>query len=143
MEFIFPEVKRVARTQTALALVCVLAALLFGALDYRVLVGVLYGFLFSMLYFILLGFVVKTALERPPEQAKRYLKINYAGRYLLLFAILAVAFLSNHVNPWCVCVSFLAPKLTYTLAGFSDYFRDRFGLPEKDRFPDGAKDKEG
>ncbi len=137
MNFIFAEVKRVALTLAILDGGWVLGALLLGRLDHRVVVGALYGFIFTLLCFVLLGVVVKNALDRPADKAKRYLQINYIGRYALLFAIFAVAFLSEHVDPWCVAVSFLAPKLTYTLIGFWDHFRSRLGLPEKERFPDG------
>lgn len=131
MGFIFAEIKRVLPVLLAIDLFCVSAAWLTGTLDYRVFVGIGYGTLFSLLYFILLGFVVRGALERPPKQAKRFLQINYMGRYFLLGAILTVAFLSEHVNPLCVCAAFLAPKLTYTLIGFRDFLRVKLGLPEK------------
>jgi len=137
MDFIFAEVKRVALTLAVLDGGWVLGALLLGRLDHRTVVGALYGFVFTLLCFVLLGVVVKNALNRPADKAKRYLQINYVGRYALLFAIFAVAFASEHVDPWCVAVSFLAPKLTYTLIGFWDHFRSRLGLPEKERFPDG------
>ena len=131
MGFIFTEVKRVLPVLLAVDLLCVPGAWMCGALDYRVFVGIGYGTRFSLLYCVLLGFVVRGALERPPKQAKRFLQINYAGRYLLLGAILSVAFLSEHVNPWCVCAAFLAPKLTYTLIGFRDFLRVKLGLPER------------
>ncbi len=129
IEIIFSEMKKVARTLLVLDGICVVAAVLLERADRTLWIGIGYGNLFTLLYFILLGSVVKNALERPPDQAKRYLKWNYAARYLLLGAILAVAFVSPWINPWCVCLSFLAPKITYTAIGFQQMFCDKFGIP--------------
>lgn len=118
MDFIFTEVKKL--TVTLLVINCIIIAicLLGGFLDFAVWMGMLYGFVFAELMFILLGMLVSRACLMAQKQAKRYMQINYAVRFLLTGIILLIPFLSPKINGWCVVVAMLSPKFTYFSIGF-------------------------
>lgn len=124
MDFIFKEV-----TKLAVALICIDAAittvsLVGGFFDLAVLFGMIYGFVFTELMFILLGTIVERALSMDERRAKKYMRTNYAIRFALTAVILSIPFFFDSINEWCVVLSMLAPKATYFTIGIYDNIKE-------------------
>ena len=119
MKSIFKEIKKIAITILIMYLLIFIITAICGAFSLSILFGMIYGFVFSILYYILLGSVVEKALSMTEEkQAKRYIKVNYIFRFILLIVILAIPFSTPKINEWCLVAALLAPKITYFLIGF-------------------------
>lgn len=115
---ILAEGKKVSITLLILDALMIATSLLFGAFDVSIILGIIYGFIFCLINFALLGKAVERAVMMAEPDAKKHMQINYAIRFMLLGVIMAIPFLLENVNPWCAIVSMLAPKLTYTAIGF-------------------------
>lgn len=115
---ILEEGKKVSVTLLILDVLMVVVSLIFKVFDSSIILGIVYGFIFCLLNFALLGKAVERAVEMAEPAAKKHMQINYAIRFMLLGVIMAIPFLLENVNPWCAIVSMLAPKLTYTAIGF-------------------------
>lgn len=129
MSFVWPELKRLFITMSVLFSLISAVTLLGGWFDAAVAVGMVYGLVFTTLWFVLLATIVERAchmgLAAGEKAARRFMGINYAARYILAGVILVIPFLSpDKVNPWCVVISMLAPKLTYFAMGFFKTFKE-------------------
>lgn len=118
MDIILTEAKKIAITLLVIDVGIVVVTLLANIFDGSIIVGIIYGFIFAELNFILLGTVVEKALTMDEKHAKRHMKINYMLRFVLLAVILAIPFISTKINEWCVVLALLSPKLTYFTIGF-------------------------
>lgn len=132
-DFIFKEVKKVAITLFIVDALIIVITLCFGVFDSSIILGIIYGFVFANLLFILLGTVVEKALSMPPLAAKKHMKINYFARFFITAIVMIIPFVMDSINPWCVVVSLLCPKFTYTAIGFYDLISKR---KEKDKIGD-------
>lgn len=112
------EAKKIGITLLILDILMIMTAVFMSAVDSSLFIGILLGNVYCILNFALLGTIVENAVSRSPEKAKRYFRTHYILRYLLMGAVFAVSFLSPLTNGWCVVVSAIAPKLTYTCIGF-------------------------
>lgn len=117
MDIILKEAKKVAITILVIDILIVLFTLAAKMFNATVIYGMLYGFIFTELNFILLGTVVDKALTMDKKSAKRHMQINYFIRFAFLAVILAIPILSAKINEWCVLASMFAPKFTYYLIG--------------------------
>ena len=130
MDFIFKEVKKVAITLFIVDILIVVITLCFGVFDSSIILGIIYGVVFTLLLFILLGTVVEKALTMSPLAAKKHMKINYFARFFITAIVMIIPFIMDSINEWCVVVSLLCPKFTYTSIGFYDLITTR---KEKDK----------
>lgn len=112
------EIKKIGITLLILDILILFTAIPLNAIDLSLFLGILLGNVYCISNFALLGTVVENAVERSPIAAKRYLRRHYVLRFLLMGAVFAVSFISPLINGWCVVVSTLAPKITYTCIGF-------------------------
>lgn len=112
------EAKKLCITLLILDILILFVAILTKNVDLSLFLGILLGNVYCILNFALLGTVVENAVERSPVAAKRYLRRHYVLRFLLMGAVFTVSFISPLVNGWCVVISSLAPKITYTCIGF-------------------------
>lgn len=119
MNIILTEAKKVACTLVIIDIIIVIITLSAGTFDSTIVLGIIYGFVFAELNFILLGTVVDKALSMDEKRAKHHMKVNYAIRFVLLAVILTVPFISPSINGWCVVISMLSPKFTYFAIGYS------------------------
>lgn len=118
MGIILSEAKKIAITLAVMDVLIVVVALLSKKLDASVIIGIIYGFIFALLNFILLGTVVSKALTMDEKHAKHHMRVNYAIRFVLLAIILAIPFISGKINGWVVAISMLSPKITYFTIGY-------------------------
>lgn len=118
MDIILKEAKKIAISLIVIDIIIVIVTLLTNLFTSSVVFGIIYGFVFAELTFILLGTIVDKALGMDARRAKRYMRINYAIRFVLMAIILIIPFTSTTINGWCVAISMLAPKLTYFSIGF-------------------------
>lgn len=119
-DIIFKEVKKISVTLAVIDIIIVIITLAGGWFDFSIICGMLYGFVFCELMFILLGTIVDKALTMDETRAKRHMRINYIVRYLLTGVILTIPFLFEQINEWCVVAAMLSPKFTYFAIGFYD-----------------------
>ncbi|MFZ2539636.1 MAG: ATP synthase subunit I [Oscillospiraceae bacterium] len=118
MDIILTEAKKVAITLLIIDIGIVIFTLATKMFNASVVIGIIYGFIFAELNFILLGTVVEKALSMDVKHAKRHMKVNYIMRFALLAVILAIPFISTKINGWCVVLAMLSPKFTYFAIGF-------------------------
>ncbi|MEG0692109.1 MAG: ATP synthase subunit I [Oscillospiraceae bacterium] len=118
MDIILTEAKKVAITLLVIDIGIVIFTLAANMFDSGIVIGMVYGFIFAQLNFILLGTVVQKALSMDEKHAKRHMKLNYMMRFALLGVILVIPFISTKINEWCVVLAMLSPKFTYFAIGF-------------------------
>lgn len=93
----------------AIVLVC---AVLMGAFDISVIVGAVFGSLFSCLKFMLLITAVINAVLRSPEKAKSYMISQYFIRFILTAAALAIAASADYINFIAAAVPMLSVRIS-------------------------------
>lgn len=113
MEIILKELKKVAVTTGIIAVLTLAVGLLCGANPLSLLISLLFGCMFTLANFYLLGTLCRKACTKTPEHAKRYMQLNYAVRLLLVAIVIAAAFKLSYLNPAGVILPLFAPKLTY------------------------------
>lgn len=128
IELFLNEAKKICITLLILDGIMIISSIPLKAFNYTLFTGILLGNVYTILNFALLGTIVKNALERTAVSAKRYMKTHYLIRFLIMGSIFSVGFISPYVNGWCVVVSCLAPKLTYTSIGI---YQSIFSKEEK------------
>lgn len=128
IELFLNEAKKICITLLLLDIIIIIVSVIFNFIDYTLFTGILLGNIYTLLNFALLGTIVKNAVNRNAASAKRYMQTHYFVRFLLMAAIFSVGFLSPNVNGWCVVISTLAPKLTYTAIGI---YRTIFSKEDK------------
>lgn len=124
MDFIFKEVKKLTVTLVIVDIIILAISLIGGFFGSDIVLGIIYGFVFCELMFILLGMLVSNALVMGEKRAKRFMRINYAVRFVITATILVIPFLMSGINEWCVVVAMLSPKFTYFFIGFYDNIKE-------------------
>lgn len=113
MEVILKELKKIAVTVGAIDVLTLTVGLLCGAGFFSMLISLLFGSLFTLANFYLLGTLCQKACTKTPESAKRYMQLNYAVRFFLTAVVIFAAFKLTYLNPAGVVLPLFAPKLTY------------------------------
>ncbi|MEG2429306.1 MAG: ATP synthase subunit I [Oscillospiraceae bacterium] len=116
-DMIFPEVKKVSITLLIINIFSVIISIIMKEFNMAIILGIFLGDVYTLLNFILLGTVVKEALDKSAHSAKRHIQLNYGFRFVLMAAVLALSFYFPFINGWCVAATLLAPKLTYSILG--------------------------
>ena len=119
------DLKKFAVTVLLLDGIVLVAGLLLGAGALSLLVSLLFGSLFAMANFLLLGSLCEKACTKQPLQAKRFMQINYTIRLFLTAVVIIAAFALPFFNPAGVVVPLFAPKLTYFAGAIWDCFRKK------------------
>lgn len=125
MNFIIKEAKKVGICLFIVDIIIIGITALAKILDISVVFGIIYGFVFTMLHFILLGTIVEKALSMDARRAKRHMQLNYIARMVLLGVILAIPFTIDSINGWCVIISILTPRITYWVIGIYSLIQTR------------------
>lgn len=118
MGIIYTESKKLTVTALAMDLLYTAASLIFHFFSASILFGALFGYLFMILNFSLLGTTLERSFGMDEKRARRFLRANYILRYLILGIVLAIAAVSEKIDFWIVAITLLAPKITYTVIGF-------------------------
>ena len=126
MDILFKEMKKLAITLASLDLLIIVVGIILNSFNMSLILGIVLGNVYTVLNFALLYTVVEKALGMPAHLAKRHIQTHYFIRLIMSGAVLAVGFLVDSVNGWCVVVSLLAPKITYTVIGFYLLFKDTY-----------------
>lgn len=117
IELFLNEAKKIFITLLILDVVMIIASFPLNGFNLTLFLGILLGNIYTILNFALLATIVKNAVERNVKAAKRYMRTHYFIRYMIMGIIFALAFISPMINGWCVVLSVLAPKITYTSIG--------------------------
>ncbi len=89
-------------------IMCVIFAVL-GKFDYTVLLGALFGSVFAVGNFFLLGLTVQNALKKKEDQ-KKLVRVSYSGRMLLCAVGIVLGILLPCFNTVAAIVPFLMPQ---------------------------------
>ncbi len=90
---------------------------LLGKWDYKVILGNAFVGLGAVLNFFLMGLFVQKAVNLKDEKhAKKTVQLSLTLRYLLMFAILAVAALAPCFNTAASVISVFFPRIAITFA---------------------------
>lgn len=127
IELFLNEAKKVFITLLVLDVVMIIASFPLNGFNLTLFLGILLGNIYTILNFALLGTIVKNAVERNVSAAKRYIRTHYFIRYMIMGSVFALSFISPIINGWCVVVSVLAPKITYTSIGIYKSIFDKGG----------------
>jgi len=109
----FNEIKKLAVTIGILALILFPIGLICGVDWLKMLVSLLFGGLFTLANFLLLGSICEKACQKSPEKARSYMQLNYAIRMVLIGVVVFASFKVDYLSPLGVLPLLLAPKLTY------------------------------
>lgn len=126
MDWLFKELKRIAMTLLVIDGIALIVAAFVNSLDSTIFFGLALGNIFTLGQMFLLANVVTNALSREAGKAEKFMRLHYGIRYALIGMVMAVGFTSPNTNGWCVVVSLLAPKITYTVAGFSSWLKNKY-----------------
>ena len=83
--------------------------------DYTLIVGGIYGNIFCVLNFWLLGITAQIAVRKSPKQAQTYMNSMYCLRYLGLFLVMTLAAFLPFIDLLTAVIPLLFPKLAITL----------------------------
>lgn len=92
------ELKVVAVGTAVCSLVVFAAAALMGKLGLPVILGAVFGSVFSCLKFILLSDAVIKSSQKPPHKAKAYMTLHYYIRFVLTAVAVAIAAAADYLD---------------------------------------------
>ena len=125
-EVIAQETLRLAKGAVILDLVCLLIS---GGLGYSLksmALGLLFGTLFELLHFQLIGLSVKRSLSNPsPAAARRGMTAGVLARYILSGVIIWVGIRSPSLNVFGVVLPLFYPKMIYYAGAVYGQLRKR------------------
>lgn len=123
-DVISQETLRLAKWSAVLDVICLGATWMLGYPPKQMALGLLFGTLFLLLNFQLIGISVKRSLgSLSPEIAKRKMTIGALGRYALSGVVIWVGIRSPILNVFGVVLPLLYPKLIYYFGAVIDLFR--------------------
>ena len=91
--------------------------LIAGFWDYTVLLGNLWGGGFAVLNFFLMGLSVQKAMDKPPEDATKYIKANSSARMLALFVLAAIGAWIPILNTVALLLPLFFPRIAVYVMG--------------------------
>jgi predicted permease len=91
--------------------------LIAGYWDYRVLLGNLWGGGFAVLNFFLMGLSVQRAVEKPSEDAAKYIKASGSARMLALFVLAAIGAALPFLNTVALLIPLFFPRIAAFVMG--------------------------
>lgn len=83
--------------------------------DYTLILGGIYGNIFCVLNFWLLGITAQIAVRKSPKQAQTYMNGMYCLRYLGLFLVMTLAAFLPFINLLAAVIPLLFPKIVLTI----------------------------
>ena len=123
-EVISQETLRLAKWSAVLDVVCLGVTWILGYSPKQMALGLLFGTLFLLLNFQLIGISVKRSLgSSSPEKAKRKMTLGALGRYALSGVVIWVGIRSPMLHVFGVVFPLLYPKLIYYFGAVIDLFR--------------------
>ena len=123
-EVISQETLRLAKWSVVLDVICLGISWMLGYPPKPMALGLLFGTLFLLLNFQLIGISVKRSLgSLSPENAKRKMTIGALGRYVLSGVVIWVGIRSPILNVFGVVFPLLYPKLIYYFGAVTALFR--------------------
>ncbi|MDE5994743.1 MAG: ATP synthase subunit I [Oscillospiraceae bacterium] len=79
--------------------------------DYTAVLGNLFGAVFSVLNFVLLGFTVEAVVNKEEKQAQASIRISRMLRNLMIGAVIIIGIYAPIFNIWTVALPFFFPKI--------------------------------
>lgn len=125
MGIILTEMKKIAVTLGIMAVVLFPVGLLLGTSPLTMLVSLLFGSLFTLANFLLLGSICDKASRKAPHKAKTYMQLHYTARLILTAVVILAACKLPYLNPLGVIIPLFAPKLTYFAVGIYSSLRPK------------------
>lgn len=123
-EVISQETLHLAKWSAVLDVVCLGITWMLGYPPKQMALGLLFGTLFLLLNFQLIGISVKRSLgSLSPEIAKRKMTVGALGRYALSGVVIWVGIRSPMLHVFGVVLPLLYPKLIYYFGAVVDLFR--------------------
>ena len=123
-EIISQETRRLAKGAVVLDLICLAVSWMLGYPPKPMALGLLFGTLFLLLNFQLIGISVKRSLgSSSPDIAKRKMTVGALGRYALSGVVIWVGIRSPLLNVFGVVLPLLYPKLIYYSGAVFGLFR--------------------
>lgn len=129
---ILKEVKKVFITICILGIAVLGGTVAFNYFDSTVLYGFLFGSLYTLANFTLLGTISAKAVTMLPHRARQHMMLNYFIRYLLTAIVIYVGFKAPYIDGFVVIIMLFAPKITYYAIGFADFIKEAI-LIRKDK----------
>lgn len=83
--------------------------------DYSLILGGIYGNVFCVLNFWLLGITAQIAVKKSAKQAQTYMNSMYCLRYLGLFLVMTIAAILPFINIITAVIPLLFPKIVITI----------------------------
>ncbi|WP_195277194.1 ATP synthase subunit I [Anaerotruncus rubiinfantis] len=84
-------------------------------MDSGMVIGLLLGVILAVEDALLVRWIIKKGTERP-ENASKIVTRGFAARYLLVFAVLAIALLVPGINPLGVVLPLIVQKVVLVIA---------------------------
>lgn len=123
-EVISQETLHLAKWSVVLDVICLGITWMLGYPPKQMALGLLFGTLFLLLNFQLIGISVKRSLgSLSPEIAKRKMTVGALGRYALSGVVIWVGIRSPMLHVFGVVLPLLYPKLIYYFGAVVDLFR--------------------
>lgn len=97
-------------------ILAILVFFLLGKLDQPILVGILFGTLFSILNFSLLALTLDKAVEMGPEKAQLYASSRYFLRMGITALIVIISLKADYINTIGTIVGLIMPKMAIILS---------------------------
>ena len=113
MEIILKELKKVALTLAGMDILIFIGGLLFRVNPFTMAISLVFGSLFTLANFMLLGSLCQKACTKTPLRAKRFMIMNYIARLLLAAVVIIASFELSYLNPVGVILPLFAPKITF------------------------------
>ncbi len=108
----------IAVVDLVLSIVMQSAFAFLGGWDVSVLLGNILGYSASVANFSLLCFTVQRAVNRAPEDAKKYIAVSQRLRLLLILAIAVIGYVVKVFNPIAVVIPFLFNGIAVFIRSF-------------------------
>jgi len=121
VDVVISEAKILLKGTALLAAIMLVIALIAGYLNSAFIIGALFGCLYTLLNFILMGYAVNKSVTAPsPAKAQAYMAVSYFLRYAITAAVIYIALKAEYLNAVAVIIPLFFPKIIFI---FNSIFR--------------------
>lgn len=112
---VIKETKFIGAVTLILSLLLQSVFLILSLWNYTVLLGNILGIIAAVGNFFLLGLSVQSAVQKSEDDAKNTMKLSKTLRFLMLFIIAAIGYVTPIFNTIAVIVPYLFPRIAIAL----------------------------
>ncbi len=122
MDIVFKETKKLILPCTIMAVLAFIGFAIFGFYTINIALCILFGTVYSLVNYIMIGASLYIALTKGERQANAYMTGSYILRFVVLGAIIYYTLMIPEINTFAVVLPLFFPKITLVLGASLGFY---------------------